>query len=106
MSKYCPHCHKEITTLNYYADYSEIEYGRSNGIYHIDFDENVDEEEYELEESNCKGSENFEEEGYEYLCPECEKEVKLEDLLSEYNNEEETNKKKIDIILKGILANK
>jgi hypothetical protein len=104
--KYCPHCHKEITTLDYSANFSEICYGRCNGIYHIDFDEEIDDDEYEFGDSSQDNTENYEETDYEYYCPECEKQLELEELLSEYNNEEENKKKKIDIILKGILANK
>ena len=98
--KYCPHCHKEITELNYCAYFSETQYGKSNGIY------SIEEEEHEMEDTDYKGSDNWEEEDFEYYCPECEKKVELDDLLDIYDNEEENKKKKIDIILKGILANK
>ena len=75
MTKYCPLCNAEITTLNYTANYSETSYGTSNGTY------DIENEDYTTDDQECNENDNYEENEYEYTCPECSGYVNPEELL-------------------------
>jgi len=83
MTKYCPYCREEISSLNYNASYSETVYGTSYGTCDLEG------EDTEFIDQDSNNSDGFNETDFEYRCPECDRYVDLNELLDKLEEEEE-----------------
>ena len=98
MPRLCPQCNEEIEHLDYKGEYSEVEYGRSSGTYSLpEIGEEINEGDYECEDTNSTDHSDWEESEYTYYCPHCHEEVDLDDIEEGEAQEEEEEKYKFKI---------